>query len=280
MPPFLMITSGVISYIGVKWYRTSKTRKKFPSSLNSKEEDFLKFKTENVGLLSHDTQNSAATNISYTKNTVHQEFTIASMSFGLATAGSLLYSPLSIVSAFGVSYNTAPIWWKSYNSVVEQKQLTALVIDSILVGSLLLTNHFFLAALTNWLFYLSKRFLFNFKDTFQRGIIGFLIVKELPKSVWVLKDGVEIEVSFNSLKTGDIIVVNAGKMIPVDGIITKGTASINQNLLTGDEESEPLEKRVGDQVFALTFVLSGQIHIQVEKWGKETYAAKMAEMYL
>jgi cation transport ATPase len=276
MPPLLVVAGGMITYVGIKLYRTAKIRKACPSSAN---EGFStkQFKTENVMLFS---DNQQMKDMNYAKNTVHQDFTIASMSFGLATAGSLFYPPLRLISVFGVSYNTTPIWQKGYKSIVEQKQLNGLVVDSILVASLLLTNHYFLAALTNWLFYLSKQFLFDFKDTFQRGIIGFFAAKELPHSVWVLKNGVEIETSLDALKTGDIIVVNAGKMIPVDGIITKGTASINQNLLTGDGESPPLDKGVGDQVFALTFILSGQIHIQVKKWGKDSYAAKMAEMYL
>ncbi len=87
-----------------------------------------------------------------------------------------------------------------------------------------------------------------------------------PESVWIIKDGIEIEIPLDSLQTGDIVSVKAGESIPADGIITEGTASIDQHILTG--ESMPLEKAVGEPVFASTVVLSGRIVFCVEKSGK------------
>ncbi len=269
MPPLLIIASGMLTYAGITWYRRSKTSNADEDVLNQKS------KTEHIV-----PDNQQLSEKCYAINTVHQDFTVASISFALATAGSLFSaSPLSLASLFGVSYNTTPIWQKGYESVIERKQLNGPVAYSVLVGSFLLTNHYFMAALINWLFYLSKRFLFIFKDSFQKAIVGFLVATEPPDSVWLMKNGVEIEASVDSLKAGDIIVVNAGKMIPVDGFITEGTALIDQSLLTGEADSKPLEKKAGTHVFAFTYVLSGQIYIKVKKWGKETYAAKMAAMY-
>jgi cation transport ATPase len=268
MPHLLIIASGMITYAGIRWYQRSKINK----ASNAENPNAPKQQVIN------DNQQLSETN--YAINTVHQDFTVASLSFGLATAGSFFYYPLlNFISMFGVSYNTTPIWHKGYNALVEQKQVNGPVTYSILVGSFLLTNHFFMAALINWLFYLSKRFLFIFKDSIQKGLVGFLVATEPPDSVWLMKDGIEIEASVDSLKAGDIIVVNAGKMIPVDGLITEGNALIDQTLLTGATDASPLEKKAGAHVFAFTYVLSGQIYIKVKKWGKETYAAKMAEMY-
>lgn len=276
MPHLLIIASGMITYAGIKWYQRSKMKKRFSTSSNE-DEEILTPKSKTEYAMSDNQQLSER---NYAINTVHQDFTVASISFGLATAGSLFYaSPLSLASLFGVSYNTTPIWQKGYDSFFEHKQLNNPVVYSILVGSFLITNHYFLAALINWLFYLSKRFLFLFKDSIQKGIIGFLVSTEAPNSVWLMREGVEIEALIDTLKAGDIIVVNAGKMIPVDGFITEGTALIDQTLLTGEADSSPLEKKAGTHVFAFTYVLSGQIYIKVKKWGKETYAAKMAAMY-
>ncbi|OAD18912.1 heavy metal translocating P-type ATPase [Candidatus Thiomargarita nelsonii] len=77
---------------------------------------------------------------------------------------------------------------------------------------------------------------------------------------------------------GDIIVVNAGETIPVDGVISEGIASIDQHILTG--ESQPSEKGEGEQVFASTVLLSGKIHIKVEKAGKDTVAAQIGEILI
>jgi len=75
--------------------------------------------------------------------------------------------------------------------------------------------------------------------------------------VWLLKDDIEIQVDFETIQAGDTVIVNAGEIIPVDGVIQSGSASVDQHLLTG--ESQPVEKENGDKVFAATLLLSGRI---------------------
>jgi Cu2+-exporting ATPase len=73
-----------------------------------------------------------------------------------------------------------------------------------------------------------------------------------------------------------MVVVQAGQVIPVDGTITRGIATIDQHLLTG--EAQPIEKGGGDSVLAATVVLTGAIHIRVEKAGHEISAAQMVDI--
>ncbi|MCI5122141.1 MAG: heavy metal translocating P-type ATPase, partial [Candidatus Electrothrix sp. AUS4] len=74
-----------------------------------------------------------------------------------------------------------------------------------------------------------------------------------------------------SLEIDDTIVVDAGQMIPIDGIVTDGYALIDQHILTG--ESQPVEKEQGDEIFASTTVTEGKVFIRVKKLGSETVAA-------
>jgi P-type E1-E2 ATPase len=69
--------------------------------------------------------------------------------------------------------------------------------------------------------------------------------------VWVLKENVEIKMPQSELKVNEIVVVNTGEVVPIDGIIINGMAMIDQQALTG--ESQPAEKSLGDQVFASNF---------------------------
>ncbi len=94
--------------------------------------------------------------------------------------------------------------------------------------------------------------------------------------MWVVQNGVEVEVPFEAVQAGDLVVIDAGQMVPVDGIIYEGVASIDQHMLTG--ESQPAEKGVGDPVFAATVVLSGKIIIRIEKTGSETAAAQVGQI--
>ena len=100
---------------------------------------------------------------------------------------------------------------------------------------------------------------------------------EQTRSVWLLQDGVEIEIAFEDVKVGDVVVVSAGEMIPVDGVITIGTGSVDQRMLTG--ESQPVEKGVGEEVFAATTLLTGKLQVEVQKAGKDAVAAQIGEIW-
>lgn len=69
------------------------------------------------------------------------------------------------------------------------------------------------------------------------------------------------------------MVVSAGQVIPVDGLITDGYGSVDQHRLTG--EAQPAEKTAGDRVLAATVMLAGKLYVQVEKAGKATTAAQI-----
>ena len=94
--------------------------------------------------------------------------------------------------------------------------------------------------------------------------------------MWVLIDEVEVEIPFARLQTSDILLVQAGQMIPVDGVIIQGEAAIDQQRLTG--ESQPIEKGAGDPVLAATLVLSGKLQVRVEKTGEATLAAQVGDI--
>ncbi len=102
------------------------------------------------------------------------------------------------------------------------------------------------------------------------------ILGEQSHSVWVLVNEVEVEIPFERLQTGDILLVQAGQMIPVDGVITQGEAAIDQQRLTG--ESQPVEKSAGDPVLAATLILSGKLQVRVEKTGEATLAAQVGDI--
>lgn len=97
-----------------------------------------------------------------------------------------------------------------------------------------------------------------------------------PDKVWVRSNGVEIELPFAQLQIGDVIVLHAGQIVPVDGTIVAGVATIDQHMLTG--EAQPVEKRAGDAVLAVTLLIAGQIDIKVEKTSQETTAGQIAEI--
>ncbi|MCB0063723.1 MAG: HAD-IC family P-type ATPase, partial [Caldilineaceae bacterium] len=97
-----------------------------------------------------------------------------------------------------------------------------------------------------------------------------------PDKVWVRSHGSEVEIPFAQLQIGDTVVLHAGQIVPVDGTIVAGVATIDQHMLTG--EAQPVEKRPGEPVLAATLLLSGQVDIIVEKTSTETTAGQIAEI--
>ncbi len=101
--------------------------------------------------------------------------------------------------------------------------------------------------------------------------------RQQARFVWVVtEDGERLSIPISAVQVGQVVAVDTGQTIPVDGSIIIGHASIDQHMLTG--ESQPSEKGVGEAVYASTSVLSGQIFVRVEKTGNETTIAQIGQI--
>ncbi|MBW4515915.1 MAG: heavy metal translocating P-type ATPase [Timaviella obliquedivisa GSE-PSE-MK23-08B] len=79
----------------------------------------------------------------------------------------------------------------------------------------------------------------------------------------VLRSGREVSVPIDQLELGDQIVVKPGELIPTDGLILEGFSTLNQAAITG--ESIPVEKTIGDEVFAGTLNGNGALKLKVHQ---------------
>ena len=97
-----------------------------------------------------------------------------------------------------------------------------------------------------------------------------------PPTARLLRDGAEIEVPVEEVRTGDVVVVRPGERIPVDGNVTEGDSAVDESMLTG--ESMPVEKAAGAAVFAGTINRSGSLRYAATKVGRGTVLQQMVEM--
>jgi cation transport ATPase len=84
------------------------------------------------------------------------------------------------------------------------------------------------------------------------------------------------EVLVEDVRVGNIVIVREGDIIPVDGHILRGASIVNQSSITG--ESAPIEKNVGDIVYAGTTNLTHQLEIRCEKLSTDTTFAKIINL--
>ncbi len=99
------------------------------------------------------------------------------------------------------------------------------------------------------------------------------LVKKSPKTA-ILINGKKIQVG--EVKINDTVIVRPGDLIPLDGTVTKGSSSVDEATITG--ESVPVDRQVGDPVFAGTINLGGYLEITVTKESKNSTFAKIVEL--
>jgi Cu2+-exporting ATPase len=246
--------------------KAKKHHKKLPPSLY---EDMKKV-VKNVDFLGGTVENDK----NEEEKEANRDLAISTASFGIATAGALLYPPLSLLSVPGLIYVSVPIFKKSYQSLRKDKKVDVHTLSAITAIVCLLSGYYAIGNMAAFFYVLNKKLLLKVKRNSQDNFIE--IFNQHPRFVWVLVNGVEIKTAFESLQKGEIVVVNAGETIPVDGTIREGMASVDQHILTG--EAQPVEKGIGDQVFASTVILGGKLSIQVETAGEETIVAKIGHV--
>lgn len=97
-----------------------------------------------------------------------------------------------------------------------------------------------------------------------------------PKTSIILVDGVEKEIDSKDIKQGDIVVVKGGMSFPADGVIIKGSGSVDESALTG--ESLPVSKSEGSFVTGGTILISGYVHFEAKKVGEDTTLAGIIKL--
>ncbi|MDX9889095.1 MAG: heavy metal translocating P-type ATPase [Anaerovoracaceae bacterium] len=98
----------------------------------------------------------------------------------------------------------------------------------------------------------------------------------MPNTAHLIKDGETTDVEINQLEKDDIILIKPGEKIPADGIIVKGSSSINQSMLTG--ESKPVEKTKGDKVIGGSINNDGSLEVEVQGTGEDSYLSKVIDL--
>ena len=102
------------------------------------------------------------------------------------------------------------------------------------------------------------------------------LMKLAPKTATVLRNGQEVEVGVEQVRTGDRFVVRPGENIPVDGIVLEGSSAVNESALTG--ESIPVDKAPGDAVSAATLNQSGYLQCEATRVGEDTTLSQIIQM--
>ncbi len=112
----------------------------------------------------------------------------------------------------------------------------------------------------------------------RKAELALIHLKSLAApSVWVVRDGMLVQVRSRDLVPGDIARVEAGDRVPADGNLVRGTGVLaDESILTG--ESLPIDKEEGAELFSGTLLVRGKGYMRVARTGRESAMGRLATM--
>lgn len=97
------------------------------------------------------------------------------------------------------------------------------------------------------------------------------LAKLLPATALRITDSITEEIQISEIRESDVLLVRPGAAVPADGIVTSGSSSVNESMITG--ESRPVKKEENEKVIAGSVNGTGSLHIRVTRTGETTALA-------
>lgn len=183
------------------------------------------------------------------------------------SAEAIIFLIISIIGLLPVIFNVIKSLWA--------RHLTIDLLASVALIFSLLAHKWHSAIFISLMLASARLFIRYTSQRARRSIEGLLKLR--PTKVHLMQaDGKITEMSADDIKVGDLIMVESGERLAIDGIVQSGQASVDQSSLNG--ESEPVSKKTGDEVFSATLNIGGSLVIKATKVGADTAFAKILEL--
>lgn len=186
--------------------------------------------------------------------------------------GKKIFLPLPI-RTFLTTLKSVKYIWKGVRTLAKCR-IEVPVLDATAIGVSILRSDFSTAS--------SVMFLLGFGEiledwTHKKSVDDLARSMSLNVSkVWLVTDDTEVQVGTDTIKPGDRVRIHMGTVIPFDGIVTDGEATVNEASLTG--ESMPVAKHTESYVYAGTVLEEGELTIRVKETSGSTKFEKIVTM--
>lgn len=170
-----------------------------------------------------------------------------------------------------IGYSAWPTLRRAVEVLLGEKRLNVDFQDGVSIALALIGRQHLAGATMTWLIALGDAIRERTALRSRRAIEGMLSFQDQP--CWVVRKKRKVKVNVSELRVGDCVVVYPGELIPVDGTVIKGLAMVDQKTITG--ESQAVEKRRLQEVFAGTIVQAGQLYVRTIRCGSQTVVAQI-----
>ena len=166
-----------------------------------------------------------------------------------------------------------PTFLKAWQASKQKMFSIELLVSIAVIGALIIGEYTESAAVT-FLFlfgaYLEGRSLEKARNSLKS------LMDMAPLEATVVRNGIRSIIRAEEVKKDDLVIIQTGEKIAIDGIIISGTASINESAITG--ESNLKSKKANDKVFSGSILDSGYLEVITKKTGKDTTFSKIIEL--
>ena len=193
----------------------------------------------------------------------------------IAVAGSLISAgPIAALTAPLTIACALPSLTRAWIVLRFERRFNVDFLDSVAILVSVGRAQFFTAAFIAWMISLGDWIRDRTAGRSKRALTDLLEFQ--TTMAWLVQNRKVIRVPSHSVVPGQRVLVYPGEMIPVDGVVVRGRASVDQKTVTG--ESLPVEREPGDEVFASTILRDGKLTIRAARVGAETTAAQIVQL--
>ncbi len=195
---------------------------------------------------------------------------IAALTTYLFNGSGMLLNLLLIIASLVAGY---PTFLKAWQAARLKMFSIELLVTIAVIGALIIGEYVESAAVT--FLFLFGAFLEGRSLNKARSSLRSLM-DMAPLQATVLRDGIRSLIRAEEVIKNDLVIIQTGEKIPIDGRIISGRASVNEAAITG--ESVPVSKGKDDKVFSGSILDSGYLEVVAENVGEETTFSKIIEL--
>ncbi|HLW14153.1 MAG TPA: cation-translocating P-type ATPase [Flavobacteriaceae bacterium] len=166
-----------------------------------------------------------------------------------------------------------PTFLKAWRASLQKMFSIELLVTIAVIGALIIGEYVESAAVT--FLFLFGAFLEGRSLEKARASLKSLM-EMAPLEATVIRDGIRSVIMAEEVVENDLVLIQTGEKIPIDGRVISGNASVNEAAITG--ESIPKSKGVKDQVFSGSILDSGYLEVIAENVGEDTTFSKIIEL--
>lgn len=203
---------------------------------------------------------------------IDKEFKDSLLKIALKRVFFKAFVPNPIATALTI-YNSVK-YIKNGLKALSECKLNVDVLDSASVVACFARKNFKTASTVMFLLSISSLLEKYTRERTKAVLTDSLVIK--TDKVWLVTSGEDVEIPITELQVGDKIRIHTGNVIPIDGIVTDGEATVNEASITG--ESLPVMKVADTSVYAGTVIEEGSVVVKVRELSSNTKISKIIEL--